>query len=117
MEDPFPDGSDVAEVSFRFQQRVPRLAGRTTLVTIRASAQVGSHGTSVASRKMERMPGWKEPRKRHPDQLRQLGKKKAAEIGELLCHLRHLGLRPACYRNGLCLEPGMFRFLRPCIKL
>lgn len=46
----------------------------------KSSAQVGSHGTSVASRKMERMPGRKEPKGRHSDQLRQLGKK-AAGIG------------------------------------
>lgn len=44
---------------------------------------------------MGRMPGWKEPRERHSDQFRQLGKKKAAGIGELLCHLRHLGLSEA----------------------
>lgn len=36
MEDPTPDGSDVTEASFRFQQGVPVLAGATIPVTIRA---------------------------------------------------------------------------------
>lgn len=53
----------------------------------KSSAQVNSHGTSLAPRKMGWMPGRKEPREKHSDQLRQLGKKKAAGIGELLCHL------------------------------